>query len=128
MPTTDLRHGLAQTFAPAERTLPAMLMRQAERHGDKPLVSACDDTWTYADTAAAAARTAGALHAAGIGPGDRVAILCSNRIELLGLLEPSAKAYACLFRLQRAIDRILAAAGVAPDLNELDVPGDSELR
>jgi len=86
MPTTDLRHGLAQTFAPAERTLPAMLMRQAERHGDKPLVSACDDTWTYADTAAAAARTAGALHAAGIGPGDRVAILCSNRIELLGLL------------------------------------------
>jgi hypothetical protein len=54
--------------------------------------------------------------------------ICLSGIELLGLLEPSAKAYACLFRLQRAIDRILAAAGVAPDLNELDVPGDSELR
>jgi crotonobetaine/carnitine-CoA ligase len=73
-------------FAPAERTLPAMLMRQAERHGDRPLVSAGDDTWTFTETAAAAARTAGTLRAAGIGPGDRVAIICSNRIELLGLL------------------------------------------
>jgi len=86
MRSTDLRHRLAHMFAPAERTLPAMLMGQAERHGDRPLVSAGDDTWTYTETAAAAARTAGTLRAAGIGPGDRVAIICSNRIELLGLL------------------------------------------
>ena len=86
MPSTELRHSLVQMFAPAERMLPAMLMRQADRYGDRPLVSAGDDTWSYAETAAAAARTAGALHAAGIGPGDRVAVICSNRIELLGLL------------------------------------------
>lgn len=81
-----VRRQLAQTFAPAERTLGAMLARQAERHGDKPLVSAGDVRWSFAETAAAAARAAGTLQAAGIGTGDRIAIICSNRIELLGLL------------------------------------------
>jgi crotonobetaine/carnitine-CoA ligase len=42
--------------------------------------------WTYAETAAAAARIAATLRAAGIGAGDRVAIICSNRMEFLGLL------------------------------------------
>jgi carnitine-CoA ligase len=77
---------MAQPFAPAERTLPAMLARQADRHGDKPLASAGDACWSYAETAAAAARIAGTLRAAGIGAGDRVAIICSNRIELISLL------------------------------------------
>src|SRR5262249_60898543 len=81
-----LRQQLAASFAPADRTLPAMLMRQAERHGDKPLVSAGEMRWTYAETAAAAARIAATLRTAGIGAGDRVAIICSNRMELLGLL------------------------------------------
>ncbi|HXW23485.1 MAG TPA: ATP-dependent acyl-CoA ligase [Xanthobacteraceae bacterium] len=80
------RRHLAASFAPAERTLPAMLARQAERHGDKPLASAGDVRWTYAETAAAAARVAGALRGAGIVAGDRVAMLCCNRMELLGLL------------------------------------------
>jgi crotonobetaine/carnitine-CoA ligase len=81
-----LRRQLAQAFAPAQRTLPAMLTRQAERHGDKPLASAGDASWTFAQTAGAAARMAGALRAAGIAAGDRVAIICANRIELIGLL------------------------------------------
>ncbi len=83
---TALRRQLTQTFAPAERTLGAMLARQAERYGDKPLVSAGEVSWSFAETAAAAARTAGTLQAARIGAGDRVVIICSNRIELLGLL------------------------------------------
>jgi carnitine-CoA ligase len=83
---TASRQQLAESFRSGERTLPAMLMRQAERHGDKPLVSAGDDAWTHAEAAAAAARMAGTLRDAGIGAGDRVAIICSNRIELLGLL------------------------------------------
>jgi crotonobetaine/carnitine-CoA ligase len=86
MTPSALRQQLAQSFGPGARTLPGMLMRQAERHGDRPLVSAGHDAWTYAQTAAAAARVAGTLRAAGIGSGDRVAIICSNRIELLGLL------------------------------------------
>src|SRR5262249_37915572 len=74
------------SFAPADRTLPAMLTHQAERHGGKPLVTAGDTRWTYEETATAAAKMAGTLRMAGIGAGERVAIICSNRIELLGLL------------------------------------------
>jgi carnitine-CoA ligase len=84
--STALRRQLAQAFAPAERTLPAMLTRQAERHGSRPLASAGDATWTCAQAAAAAACMAATLRAAGIGAGDRVAIICSNRLELLALL------------------------------------------
>jgi crotonobetaine/carnitine-CoA ligase len=83
---SSLRQQLSSSFAAAERTLPAMLLRQAERHGDKPLVSAGDVRWTYAEATAAAAQVAATLSAAGIGAGDRVAIICSNRVELLGLL------------------------------------------
>ncbi|MBV8839443.1 MAG: AMP-binding protein, partial [Alphaproteobacteria bacterium] len=77
---------LPALFAPAERTLPVMLARQAERHADRPLVSAGDDVWSYAQTANEAARIAGLLREAGIRPGDRVAIICGNRIEFLGVM------------------------------------------
>jgi crotonobetaine/carnitine-CoA ligase len=73
-------------FAPAERTLPAMLTRQAERYANRPLVSAGDTTWSYADACDAAACFAGALRGAGIKAGDRVAVICSNRIEFLEIL------------------------------------------
>ncbi len=68
---------------PHERTLPAMLQRQALRGGAQPLLTIYDLSWSHRDTADAAARRAGALHAAGVAPGDRVALLCSNRIEFL---------------------------------------------
>ncbi len=42
-----------------------------------------DVTWTYADARDAAARFAGTLRRAGVKPGDRVALICSNRIEFL---------------------------------------------
>jgi len=35
-----LRKDLAAAFAPAERALPNLLLRQAERHGDRPLARA----------------------------------------------------------------------------------------
>jgi crotonobetaine/carnitine-CoA ligase len=70
-------------FAPAERTLPAMLARQAERYGAKPLVSTGGVTWSYAEAHDAAARFAGTLRSAGVKAGDRVALICSNRIEFL---------------------------------------------
>ena len=67
-------------FAPAERTLPAMLTRQAERYGQKPLVSAADVTWTYADARDAAARFADTLRGAGVKAG---------RPRRFDLLEPA---------------------------------------
>ncbi|MBV8286994.1 MAG: AMP-binding protein, partial [Hyphomicrobiales bacterium] len=83
---SQLRAQWLQSFAPADRTLPAMLTRQAERFAQKPLVTAGGTTWTYADTYQAAARCAGTLRSAGIEPGDRVAIICSNRIEFLEIV------------------------------------------
>src|ERR1051326_7507267 len=85
-PASVLRAQWSQLFAPAERTLPAMLTRQAERYANRPLVSAGDTTWSYADACDAAARFAGALRGAGIKSGDRVAVICSNRIEFLEIL------------------------------------------
>ena len=83
---SQLRAQWSQSFPPADRTLPAMLRRQAERFAQKPLVTAGETTWTYADTYEAAARCAGTLRSAGIQPGDRVAIICSNRIEFLEIV------------------------------------------
>jgi crotonobetaine/carnitine-CoA ligase len=80
---STLRARWASSFAPAERTLPAMLTRQAERFANKRLVSAGGAAWTYAETRHAAACFAGTLSSAGVRPGDRVAVICSNRIEFL---------------------------------------------
>jgi carnitine-CoA ligase len=83
---SQLRAQWSQLFAPPDRNLPAMLTRQAERFAQKPLVTAGETTWTYAETYEAAARCAGALRTAGIEPGDRVAIICSNRVEFLQIV------------------------------------------
>ncbi|MGD9943414.1 MAG: ATP-dependent acyl-CoA ligase [Burkholderiaceae bacterium] len=68
---------------PPERTLPHMLQRQAAEFGERPLATIEGACWRHADAAAAAARRGGALQRQGIGRGDRVAILCGNRIEFL---------------------------------------------
>ena len=81
-----LRRQWSQLFAPADRTLTAMLTRQAERFAQKPLVIAAGTTWTYADACDGVARCAGVLRSAGIEPGDRVAIICSNRIEFFEIV------------------------------------------
>jgi carnitine-CoA ligase len=78
-----LKEKWSRLFSEADRTLPAMLLRQAERYGDASLVSTGTTTWSYAATQDAASRFAGTLHAAGVAAGDRVAIICSNRIEFL---------------------------------------------
>jgi carnitine-CoA ligase len=69
--------------APANRTLPRLLDLQAARHGDRALFACAGEVISFANAPANAARAAGALFAAGVRPGDRVAILCSNRPELL---------------------------------------------
>ena len=70
-------------LAPADRTLPRMLDVQAARHGDRLLLSTAGGTWTVRQAREVASGRAAALRAAGISAGDRVAILCSNRIEML---------------------------------------------
>ena len=71
------------SFPPSDRILSTILMRQAERYGDRILLVAGQARWTYAQTAAIAAASAKTLIDAGIKPGDRVALMCSNRPEFL---------------------------------------------
>jgi carnitine-CoA ligase len=73
----------AALFAPAERTLPIMLARQAERHGDRLLFRAGPAAWTFRQAALIAAGMATRLAEAGLRPGDRVAILCGNGPALM---------------------------------------------
>ncbi|EJL77139.1 ATP-dependent acyl-CoA ligase [Variovorax sp. Varisp85] len=68
---------------PVQRTLPAMLQRQAGLFGSRPLLRIGGDEWTHRDAAQAAAVRAGALAAAGVVRGDRFAVMCGNRIEFL---------------------------------------------
>ncbi len=75
--------GLAGRFGPDDRILSTMLRRQAERHGERTLLVCGDERWSYAETAAVAASAARSLHEAGVGAGDRVGLLCSNRPEFL---------------------------------------------
>ncbi|HSC64181.1 MAG TPA: ATP-dependent acyl-CoA ligase [Caldimonas sp.] len=75
-----------EALAPHERTLPAMLRRGAERHGERPLLAFGARAWTHRDGPRLAAARAASLRAAGIRRGDRVAAMLSNRIELIELV------------------------------------------
>jgi carnitine-CoA ligase len=77
--------GRAQSLRPSERTIPAILERQAVRHGDRLLVRAHGEGRTVGQMRDAAARRAGGLAAAGIRTGDRVALISENRLEVLEL-------------------------------------------
>ncbi|MBS1888692.1 MAG: AMP-binding protein [Actinobacteria bacterium] len=63
-----------------------MLERGADLHGDRPLLRMDGLARSYAEMRDQVACQADALARAGIGRGDRVAALCSNRIELLDLI------------------------------------------
>ena len=76
---------LPALLPPAERTLPRMLAHRAEAEPSRPLVAFGDAQWTLAQALAAAQGFGGALLAADIAAGDRVAILCRNRPEFLQL-------------------------------------------
>ena len=69
-----------------EQTLPALLERQARAFGAKPLLRFGEVERSFADVRDAAARAAGDLVAGGVAPGDRVAMMCENRIEMLDLV------------------------------------------
>jgi crotonobetaine/carnitine-CoA ligase len=82
-PAAATPSALAAAIPPRDRTLPVLLERQARRHGDRVLFVAGNVAWTYAQARTVAARFAGTLSAAGIKPGDRVAVMCSNRAEFM---------------------------------------------
>jgi carnitine-CoA ligase len=81
----NLADGLIDDPAPLiEQTLPALLQRQA-RLGSRVLLRHGDCDISYEEAPAFAALWAGRLAAAGVGFGDRVAVIAENSIELMGL-------------------------------------------
>lgn len=69
----------------AERTIPALLEKQADYYGSKTLLRAGDVWRTYKDMPEVVGRAASALADLGVGRGDRVAVLSHNRVEMLEL-------------------------------------------
>lgn len=59
------------------------LERAAARFGDRDAVLAGDRRWSFAELDALSNAFAHHLVAAGVGPGDRVAVMTSNRVELV---------------------------------------------
>jgi carnitine-CoA ligase len=70
----------------AEQTLPALLERQADRYEERPLFRWGDTELSYRAVCEMAARSAGRLAQAGVQPGDRIATMSENRIELFELI------------------------------------------
>jgi carnitine-CoA ligase len=119
---------LSSFLAPPERTLPAMLQRQAARIADRRLVVAGDTVWSFAETRAVAAQSAATLASAGIRKGDRVAILCGNRPEFLEVFLGCAWLGAVLVPINTAskgpqIQYILANAGARLLVGEPELLG-----
>ncbi|MGK6310346.1 ATP-dependent acyl-CoA ligase [Variovorax sp. DT-64] len=73
----------ASPLPPAQRTLPAMLERQAGLFEGRPLLRIAGRSWTHSDARQAAGGRAAALAQAGVQRGDRVALMSGNRIEFL---------------------------------------------
>lgn len=68
---------------PPRRTLSAMVERQACTFGQKPLLRMAGRQWSHSDAAQTAGMRAGALSGAGVQVGDRIALMCANRVEFL---------------------------------------------
>src|SRR5438552_3350328 len=81
-PIPAWRRPILALLAP-DRTVPAMLRRAAEHYGDRPLLKITGAEWRHRDAVDIVARRAGTLRAAGVGRGDRVGLMCSNRVEML---------------------------------------------
>jgi len=60
--------------------------RQAAKYGDRRLLSCGANSWTFREARDIAAGRGASLRAAGVSAGDRVAILCSNRLEMLEII------------------------------------------
>ena len=65
------------------QTLDRAFLSAADEFADRPFVITDAVTWTYADVAARSEAIAKGLRAAGIRPGDRVALLMANYVEFL---------------------------------------------
>lgn len=85
-PTSRVPRSAQRDLPPAERTVPRLFARQAETHPNRPLATLGGASRTYAEQAAAIARAAGTLADAGVGRGDRVAVMGGNEAWTVDLI------------------------------------------
>ncbi len=78
----DSQAGGVTMLEPRERTVPGMV-RAGARHGARVLARMDGTAWRFDEIGDVAARSAGRLAAAGVGRGDRVALMCGNRAALI---------------------------------------------
>ena len=75
----DRQSALADRFSPwVPRTLYERLLEAADRHPDRPYLITDERTWTYRQMADWSAAVAGGLQAAGLRPGEHVALVMAN--------------------------------------------------
>ena len=70
--------GVAYEIATPERPIPEMVLEVASRYPERPAIDFFARQLTYAELAEDMRRAAGALHQAGVRPGDRVALVMPN--------------------------------------------------
>ena len=97
-------------------TIPGLLDAAAGEFGQRPFLRVGEVTRTYAQTRTAAATMAGALAERGCRPGDRVAVMADNRIEVVDLILGCAWLGAVLIPLNTGLRggglrQVLRAAG-----------------
>ncbi|MAQ85685.1 MAG: ATP-dependent acyl-CoA ligase [Maritimibacter sp.] len=81
----DRSDALERDISERERSLPQLLARRAKMLPDLPLIAVGAESRTAGELRDAAARWGGMLVEAGVQPGDKVALICGNRIEFMEL-------------------------------------------
>jgi long-chain acyl-CoA synthetase len=92
------------------------LEQAAERHGDRPALLAGDDRWSFGDVDALADGFARHLAGRGVGPGSRVAVMTTNRVEFVAAVHGTSKLGAAAVLLSPAwkaveVDHALGLTG-----------------
>jgi long-chain acyl-CoA synthetase len=98
----------------------------ATRFPDHPAVLAGDECWTYADLDRAGNAMAGFLAARGVGRGDRVAVMTSNRPEFVATVQAVSKVAAAPVLLNpawKALEVETAIGLTRPRFAVADGPG-----
>src|SRR4051812_7410201 len=79
-----------------QQSLGTMLRRSALRHKDRVAIICGETIWTYAELDALADRIGTGLRAAGIGKGDRVAVVARNSHAFMAVRFAAARIGAVL--------------------------------
>ena len=81
------------------RVIPDLLRERAAMHPEQPYLGCEDLSYTYAEIDQHTDRIAAGLAAQGVRPGDRVAVISANRMEMLELFFACAKTGAAMVPL-----------------------------